>query len=97
MCVKVASPLSSLGQVVCGDTPGGGAMRNSLGQVRTGPGQCVLNFLGQVMCSAVPGGGAAVNSLGQVVCAGGCVPGRWTFCLAMHLLKFLQSDIITTI
>ena len=64
-----------LGQVVCAQ-PGGGAAKNALGQIQTGPGQCVTTNLGQVMCSAVSGGGAAINGLGQAVCVGGCVPGR---------------------
>jgi len=66
---------NSIGQVICAG-PGGGAIRDSLGNVQTGPGQCATNSIGQVECSRVPGGGAMRNSLGQVECTGGCVPGR---------------------
>jgi hypothetical protein len=64
-----------LGRVTCAP-PGGGAESDFLGQVKTGPGQCVQDILGQVMCSKVRGGGAATDLLGRAVCYGGCVPGK---------------------
>jgi len=66
---------NSIGQVICAG-PGGGAIRDNLGFVKTGPGQCATDSLGFVQCSSVQGGGAMRNSLGQVECTGGCVPGR---------------------
>lgn len=65
-----------MGQVVCSDSPGGGAAANSMGQVLTGPGECVTNSMGQVWCSSLPLGGAAINAMGQAVCAGECVAGE---------------------
>ncbi len=67
---------NELGIVVCGKTPGAGAIVNEVGRVVTGPGQCVTDELGRNMCSRTPGGGARINPAGLAVCDGGCVYAR---------------------
>ncbi len=57
---------NSLGDLVCSDTPDGGAMVNRLGQVITGKGKCLKNQSGDVICAPTQGGGAAIDKLGQV-------------------------------
>lgn len=67
---------NEFGIVVCGRTPGAGAVVNESGRVVTGPGQCVTDELGRSLCSRVPGGGARINPAGLAVCDGGCVYAR---------------------
>ncbi|MDR0355341.1 MAG: hypothetical protein LBJ64_06350 [Deltaproteobacteria bacterium] len=70
--------------VVCPKEPNGGIAVTSSGQIKCGPGACLIDRSGRVICSGVPGGGAGFNAAGTPKCEGGCQNGEDTFCLTLR-------------
>ena len=70
---------SATGDVVCSDTPDGGAMQNRYGQVVTGKGKCMKNKSGEVICAATQGGGAEMDKFGEIKTGPGrCIRNRYS-------------------
>ena|SRR5208337_4100872 len=71
----------NIGNVWCPNNPNGGIVRNNVGVVACGRGDCRVDGTGIVKCSRTLGGGADVDTMGNVVCAGGCEPANKELCV----------------
>ena len=71
----------NIGNVWCPKYPNGSIVKNSVGDVVCGKGDCRVDGIGNVQCSKTTGGGADFDTMGSVVCVGGCEPATKDMCV----------------
>ena len=73
---------NSVGTTYCSKYSGGGIVRDSLGQMYCGKGQCIRTNAGRIRCSKVEGGKAVIK-WSNVKCQGGCEKGTKEMCVVL--------------
>ncbi len=69
------------GHVYCSQFVAGTIVKDNVGNLVCGKGECRKDNAGNYKCSKVPGGGAEIDAVNDVLCLGGCEPASSSMCV----------------